>query len=417
MRHTLLSIALVGLCASASVAQVVTFRGLGVYPAQNTQPNSTATAVSSDGTQVFGSCIEVNVYGHFYNIYHGWRWTAADVLQIAWSGLILGASSDGETVVGYIDAFDIMQPLIRAFVWRRGEYLPTGLPGERDAFTAVSAEGTVAVGVVSGRAVRWSIAGGPQDIGMLPGASTSGAQGVSADGTVVVGSCGFVSGPQQAFIWSAAHDMVSLPSYGNVAYSRSALGISADGKTVVGSITLPGGGGYNQPCIWRTPGGIRLLPSLDGLSAGRALATSRDGSVVLGYVGRDSYDTIAYYWDRSRGKRNLQTFLTSLGAIGLNGWTLKQAVATSPDGRFIVGIGLNQEGFHEAWLASIPAFCYANCDNSVAAPALSVADFTCFLNRFAAGDPYTNCDGSTTPPALNIADFVCFLSAFAAGCP
>ena len=36
---------------------------------------------------------------------------------------------------------------------------------------------------------------------------------------------------------------------------------------------------------------------------------------------------------------------------------------------------------------------------------------------FAAADPYANCDGSTITPALNVADFTCFLQAFAAGCP
>ena len=61
--------------------------------------------------------------------------------------------------------------------------------------------------------------------------------------------------------------------------------------------------------------------------------------------------------------------------------------------------------------------CYANCDNSTTAPVLNVADFTCFLNRFAAGESYANCDESTTAPVLNVADFTCFLQSFAGGCP
>jgi cytochrome c len=60
---------------------------------------------------------------------------------------------------------------------------------------------------------------------------------------------------------------------------------------------------------------------------------------------------------------------------------------------------------------------YANCDASTAAPVLNVADFTCFLQRFAAGDGYANCDQSTNPPVLNVADFTCFLQRFASGCP
>jgi hypothetical protein len=64
-----------------------------------------------------------------------------------------------------------------------------------------------------------------------------------------------------------------------------------------------------------------------------------------------------------------------------------------------------------------PAPCYANCDASTQAPVANVADFTCFLQKFAANDPYANCDGSTTPPVVNVADFTCFLQSFAAGCP
>ncbi|MEX2219269.1 MAG: immunoglobulin domain-containing protein [Phycisphaerales bacterium] len=61
--------------------------------------------------------------------------------------------------------------------------------------------------------------------------------------------------------------------------------------------------------------------------------------------------------------------------------------------------------------------CYPNCDGSTFPPVVNVADFACFLTRYAAGEPYANCDGSTTEPVLNVADFGCFLTRFAAGCP
>jgi hypothetical protein len=67
-------------------------------------------------------------------------------------------------------------------------------------------------------------------------------------------------------------------------------------------------------------------------------------------------------------------------------------------------------------VAQAPPPCYANCDSSTAAPVLNVADFTCFLQKYAAADPFANCDGSTTAPVLNVADFTCFLQKYAAGC-
>ncbi|MEX2219824.1 MAG: hypothetical protein WD749_13820 [Phycisphaerales bacterium] len=67
--------------------------------------------------------------------------------------------------------------------------------------------------------------------------------------------------------------------------------------------------------------------------------------------------------------------------------------------------------------ANCPApACYANCDNSTQAPVLNVADFGCFLTRYAAGEAYANCDESTQAPVLNVADFGCFLTKYAAGC-
>ena len=70
-------------------------------------------------------------------------------------------------------------------------------------------------------------------------------------------------------------------------------------------------------------------------------------------------------------------------------------------------------------MAYVPApapACYANCDQSTAAPILNANDFQCFLNQFAAGESAANCDGSTAEPVLNANDFQCFLNAFAAGC-
>jgi len=69
-----------------------------------------------------------------------------------------------------------------------------------------------------------------------------------------------------------------------------------------------------------------------------------------------------------------------------------------------------------AVLTPVAPSCYANCDGSSIPPILNVSDFTCFLNRYSAGDSYANCDGSTVPPVLNVSDFTCFLNAYSAGC-
>ena len=65
----------------------------------------------------------------------------------------------------------------------------------------------------------------------------------------------------------------------------------------------------------------------------------------------------------------------------------------------------------------IVPWCYVNCDRCTTPPVLNVNDFVCFLNRFAAGDPYANCDMTTAPPTLNVNDFSCFLNRYAVGYP
>ncbi len=70
-----------------------------------------------------------------------------------------------------------------------------------------------------------------------------------------------------------------------------------------------------------------------------------------------------------------------------------------------------------AYGCAIAVPCYANCDGSTGTPALTAADFTCFLAKFRAGDAYANCDGSTGTPLLTASDFTCFLAKFRAGCP
>jgi hypothetical protein len=72
-----------------------------------------------------------------------------------------------------------------------------------------------------------------------------------------------------------------------------------------------------------------------------------------------------------------------------------------------------------------PAPCYPNCDTSTNPPILTIDDFLCFINEFAAASTlppaqqvthYANCDGNTTEPILTVDDFICFINAFAEGC-
>ena len=253
---------------------------------------------------------------------------------------------------------------LSACLWRNGVpaslgTLP-GLPGfQQPTVYGLSSDGSIAAGTAStggiDRAFRWSAPGGMQDLGTLAGWTSSAADAISGDGLVIVG------GPQRAFRWTDQE-------------------------------------------------GMHDLGVLAGTTLSRALAVNVDGTVIVGTSGER-----ACMWSAATGLVDLNQYLPAIG-INLKGWVLEAATGISSDGLTIVGHGRHNGAF-EAWRAVLRPDCYANCDGSTVAPALNVADFICFINRFAGGDPRANCDGSTTTPMLNPSDFTCFAASFSAGCP
>ena len=103
------------------------------------------------------------------------------------------------------------------------------------------------------------------------------------------------------------------------------------------------------------------------------------------------------------------------GASAGGAFTLSGTIG-QPDAASSAGGTLECDGGFWSVLAGTTAACYANCDQSTIPPVLNVNDFSCFLNRYAAGDSYANCDQSTIAPVLNVNDFSCFLNRYAAGC-
>ena len=142
-------------------------------------------------------------------------------------------------------------------------------------------------------------------LGDLPGGgSGSVVSGVSADGSVVVGSGNSASG-SEAFRWTQAGGMVGLGD-------------------------LPGGGFISQ-----------------------AYGVSADGSVVVG-IGNSTSGGEAFIWDEANGMKSLESILIAQSVGGIEGWSLRHAYDISADGRTIVGYGINPSGDTEAFIATIP---------------------------------------------------------------
>jgi probable HAF family extracellular repeat protein len=321
-----------------------------------------------------------------------------------------GVSHDGSVVVGLGDSSDG----VRGFRWTRdGGMVSLGvLPGNAySAAYAVSGDGSVVAGdALAGAhyvAFRWTAAEGMVDLGAFQWGENYEGRGraISRDGLTVAGYSGEYVGVH-AFRWRSELGLVDLGTFPSDEDRSLATGVSADGSVIVGySTTLQGVRAFR----WTAATGLENLGTI-GPGDSAAEAVSGDGRIVVGTA-----FNAACLWSPSRGLLDLNAYLPTLG-IDLTGWTLQYAMGVSDDGGTILGWG-SHNGVTEAWVATVPRECYANCDASTVPPVLNVADFVCFMDAFAAGDPRANCDESTAPPVLNVADFVCFQAAFAAGCP
>jgi probable HAF family extracellular repeat protein len=173
-----------------------------------------------------------------------------------------------------------------------------------------------------------------QDLGTL-GGHWSEAYGVSADGSVVVGTAenfiGYV--PVRAFRWTAAGGMEDLGTLGG--HWSEAYGVSADGSVVVGYALSDGN--PLRAFQWTAQGGMQDLGTLGGIGS-QAFGVSADGSVVVGTAENASDDVRAFRWTAQGGMQDLNQLYA---ALLQNGSSLHYANAISPDGRYIVGSGYN----------------------------------------------------------------------------
>jgi probable HAF family extracellular repeat protein len=152
-----------------------------------------------------------------------------------------------------------------------------------------------------------------------------------------------------AIVFASGVHAASLIPLGDLAggiFNSTANGVSADGSVVVGSSFSASG---KQSYRWTSAGGMVGLDDLPGShSLNFAEGVSADGSVVVGR----RFDG-AFVWTQANGMQRLMDVLLAQSATGLTDWTLLDAWDISADGQWIVGTGINPSGFNEAFLANI----------------------------------------------------------------
>ena len=217
-----------------------------------------------------------------------------------------------------------------------------GLPiGEA---TDVSADGNAAVGF----ALLWTAADGVTSVG-----PSNNAFGISPEGDVVVGMTS-ASGRGHAMRWTRAGGVQDLGTLsGSEAFADSA---SWHGAVVVGqALVLQNPYRFWHAFRWMAARGMEDLKTLGGPQSA-AYDVTPDGSVIVGksLISSSSASERAFRWTTQTGIRELQRELLDAGVTAVQSWILFSATSVSADGRVIVGYGFNPARQWEAFRAVLP---------------------------------------------------------------
>ena len=201
--------------------------------------------------------------------------------------------------------------------------------GNSSTANGVSADGSVVVGSACSnsaapplscfaQAFRWTQATGMIGLGFLAGDTQSAAMGVNADGSVIVGQSGDFG--TRAFRWTASTGMASLGT-------GTASAVNADGSVVVGN-SYNSSSGQSHAFRWTAPTGLVLLGAIPGDRSSSATGVSSDGSVVVGQSCNNS-TCQAFRWTQATGMIGLGFLPGATISSGANG--------VSSDGSVVVG--------------------------------------------------------------------------------
>lgn len=291
-------------------------------------------------------------------------------------------SGDGSAICGAV--WDELEP--RPFVWSQQHgaiIMPVPISGFiwNASFSALSHDGSVAVGTVSGwdgdyfsRTIRWTASDGLQFIPELeaPGEDIQ-AAAVSSDGSIVMGTASTDDGRYEPFRWSEIGGMERLgilPSF----QSHWVQSGTPDARVMVGFGYLPNAQYDIQPFRWTISNGLELLPTLSDAPWGRAYSVSADGSRIVGELGNS-----AVIWLGPLHALRLTEYMTQLGITEFEGWQLWAAYGISADGHTIVGNGTNPQGETEGFIATISPHCPGDADHD---GAVSFADISAIITHW-----------------------------------
>ena len=342
------SMVLAALAGSASAVPVV--YNVGVMPGGT---YSYKAVVSSDGNTVsaFGNTTLFNVTGDNRTF----RWTVpggiTHIVPLAEArGGAIGADgfgfSGGSGVAGngfhwsIPGGVTLLNPLSGDLTCRS-----TGI-SSGSAFICGSSVNGNSLAMAGRRAVRWTYGGVATNLGIIPGGPGvnpgSDAQGISSDGTTVVGFSQWdtAASTNRAFRWQApAGPMQNLGTLPGGTTSR-AVAVSSDNLAVTGDADTASSGGQPHAFRWTPSAGMQDLGVIPGDAHSWGYAINGNGSCIVGASYQPfpvTFDRAAL-WTAATGMVDLKVYAAAHGA-NVTGWQFTSAWGVSSDGTVVSGDG------------------------------------------------------------------------------
>lgn len=216
-------------------------------------------------------------------------------------------------------------------------YLGTISAGSESSAWGMTSDGSTVVGLgllesYLGNAVKWSQTTGFVTIGSTVSGSSSRANAISDDGTIVAGWQDDDYGDRFGVYWKDGVQTYIKDNNGDLV--GEVANMTPDGKTMVGT-------NLERPYIWNETTGYTEFIHDNPMYEGGASAISDDGKTVIGFFrewGTGALSGEGFIWNQEKGRINLNEYVTSLGLDDL-GMTFALPMAISPNGKYIVGIG------------------------------------------------------------------------------
>jgi uncharacterized membrane protein len=331
-------VAMISVCGAASAQPTVQLVGTGGLP-QMSDDCSVVVGIASGNRDVF-------------------RWRPGMASQEIISTNIpsgtsafqrVDVSNDGLKIAA--QTWDATDSVLRPGLWTQGSgwtLIPEVGNASSGSFghpQGISGDGTTVIGRANAgslrRAFAWDAVNGAADLTPTFGA-TNEAVAVSADGGVVVGSTDYNVSPD-------GRGFVVIPGFGGVLFApdRWSKGIQVN---EAGTLAL----GFEEIDVFpfvdnaiytvdRTAGTVTKLRSLlvpAGAEEIRPRDFSEDGSVAVGVLAIDFFTTTAWIQTPERGSEPFADFLASKGiTIGAPFTSLSEVTSVSGDGKVFAGVG------------------------------------------------------------------------------